>query len=153
MDGEEMSMCSSPTFAMASSEFHPAISPIEWKRRRSGSSSSGVDHGDGGGTVVEDGASSGMSGLLSFLGDSPAFDRTAAPSDEEGGGGDEVERNLRRSAEKVERLEEHLLRCAGAAGPSGAVFDGPCAPLAFVACFEQAPPHFENSFGQRSGQG
>lgn len=59
-------------------------------------------NGDGGGDG--DGAS-GISGVLTFLGESPLFDQTLISEEE-----DEVERNLCRSAEKVKRLEEHLLR-------------------------------------------
>jgi chromosome segregation ATPase len=109
-----------------SSEFL-AISPFEWKRRREphhpSESGDGRGGGGGGGGGMFEG--SGMSGLLSFLGDSPDFfDRTGQSSGREEGkddddydeGMEEVERNLLRSAEKVRRLEEHLLRSAGAGG-------------------------------------
>ena len=107
-----------------SSEFL-AISPFEWKRRREPAHPSESGHGciGGGGGGFE---GSGISGLLSFLVDSPAFfDRTGPSAGREEGGEDdndyeegeeEVERNLLRSAEKVRRLEEHLLRSAGSGG-------------------------------------
>jgi chromosome segregation ATPase len=61
-----------------------------------------------------DGEASGISGVLTFLGESPLFDQTMISAEENNG--NEVERNLCRSAEKVKRLEEHLLRSTAGEG-------------------------------------
>ncbi|KAL9180436.1 hypothetical protein ACHAXT_008406 [Thalassiosira profunda] len=77
-----------------------AITPGQWKHELYSLSSVGSRNsrslrgGDG------------ASGVLSFLGESPLFDNTIVEEDE-------VENNLQRSAEKVKKLEEHLLRGAG----------------------------------------
>ncbi|KAL3806534.1 hypothetical protein ACHAXA_001753, partial [Cyclostephanos tholiformis] len=140
MDREDLSVSfaisAHQLLAGVSSEYVP-MSPHEWKgpqrrhQREGGEEES--HHRFGGGPGVEEGScgasSPDMSGLLSFLGDSPAFDRTSCSSEEERGGEsrerDEVERNLRRSAEKVRRLEEHLLNSVGAVGTLSPVLPPP----------------------------
>ncbi len=92
---------------MESSEL--AVTPLsQWKEKQyylnTESLSSGNCMRSG-----EDGVS-GISGVLTILGDSPLFDQTLISSEEDD---NEVERNLCGSAEKVRRLEEHLLRSAG----------------------------------------
>ena len=91
------------------------ITPVALKRRQHAQQMTMQNEsplglgGDGGASGV-----SGVSGVLSFLGDSPLFDQTI--DDEEEEEENEVERNLCKSAEKVKRLEEHLLRNAGGGG-------------------------------------
>ena len=97
------------------------ISPARWKQQeqqqqhdlRSESLSVGDDSNLG--NTIGDGSNGGISGVLSFLGESPLFDETIAEDDD----GDEATRNLDRSAEKVRRLEEHLLRSVAKAGGGG----------------------------------
>mmetsp|Transcript_9554 Transcript_9554/g.20753 ORF Transcript_9554/g.20753 Transcript_9554/m.20753 type:complete len:146 (+) Transcript_9554:775-1212(+) len=76
-----------------------AITPARWMRGTDGQSQ--LSCGD-------DRSGDGASGVLSFLGESPLFDRSVAEEDE-------AERTLSRSAEKVNNLEERLLRSASSA--------------------------------------
>ena len=107
-----------------------AISPAQWKKHHQEQTNEGNANGNGdvqselssssGGGIGGAGSSlamsgvSGVSGVLSFLGESPLFDIDQTLTAEE----NEAEKNLVRSAEKVKRLEEHLLRSAtdGAGG-------------------------------------
>ncbi|KAL7539525.1 hypothetical protein ACHAXR_009909 [Thalassiosira sp. AJA248-18] len=81
--------------------------PSEWSSTSSGSglSSSGAAAAAGASGI------SGISGVLSFLGESPLFSDETITEEQY-----EAETNLTRSAEKVKRLEEHLLRSAADGG-------------------------------------
>jgi len=86
-----------------------AISPAHWKQgHHDGARSQSLSSNNSNMIGSGDGAS-GVSGVLSFLGESPLFDQTISEENE-------AERNLCRSAEKVKWLEEHLLRSANAGG-------------------------------------
>ena len=112
MDHEESStIAGSPDFFPGEMSSHH----FDWKQQTTPSNCGtpiGIE--DGGGLNA-----SGLAGMLSFLGDSPAFDRdnTAVPPNTPMVEENEVERNLRCSTEKVRRLESRLLRttveCSG----------------------------------------
>lgn len=84
------------------------ISPARWEQQRHDLRSESLSSESNLGNTIGS-SNGGISGVLSFLGESPLFDQTVAEEDE-------AERNLNRSAEKVKRLEEHLLRSATAGG-------------------------------------
>jgi len=111
MDHEESStIAGSPDFFTGEMSQH-----FDWKQQTTPSNCGtpiGIE--DGGGLNA-----SGLAGMLSFLGDSPAFDQdnTVVPPNTPMVEENEVERNLRCSTEKVRRLESRLLRttveCSG----------------------------------------
>jgi len=94
---------------LSSSDNNMMITPVALKRRQHELHTESLNDG---GSASDVGG--GASGVLSFLGESPLFDQTI--EEEEGEGEDEAERNLCKSAEKVKKLEEHLLRNASIGG-------------------------------------
>jgi len=99
---------------LLSSSDNMMITPVALKKRQHELHTESLGGGGSNGGNVCGGSSvsdvGGASGVLSFLGDSPLFDQTIEEEEEEGE--DEAERNLCKSAEKVKKLEEHLLRNA-----------------------------------------
>ena len=82
------------------------ISPASWKN---GNYCGPISRSGDGDSSGEEGATSGASGVLSFLGESPLFDTAIVEKNE-------VERNLSRSAERMNKIEGHLLRSSKADG-------------------------------------
>jgi len=100
---------------LLSSSDNMMITPVALKKRQHELHTESLSGDNGsnvcGGSSVDVG---GASGVLSFLGESPLFDQTI--EEEEAEVEDEAERNLCKSAEKVKKLEEHLLRNASIGG-------------------------------------
>ena len=85
------------------------ITPVALKRRQHAAAMQKSNNANANtAESLSSGGNTGVSGVLSFLGDSPMFDQTTI--NQEGNDIEEAERNLCSSAEKVKRLEEHLLR-------------------------------------------